>query len=270
MNLNDKAKEAEKLTDSILMPFLGTIDNEPFQYLIIDISLTLLKIAIPQWLVSRYRLKINDIINFHIYFCMDEYVYNEGKVVWVKFDDTIPGELYGIQMGNKVIYDNQISISLKTSQIKNDLKEFYSLKGLFIKIINEIRLFKKDILISLKHLLPYFSQITNYSENDYAKLKEVFLEDIIEKIKNNYDKLNLVYQKAQKSYQLEDEIDKDIDLEELRDMVESEINIDIFKTTFENDAVMSYLNAIKLIEKKQYDNYNTIVLLYIDSLKKTF
>ena len=55
-------------------------------------------------------------------------------------------------------------------------------------------------------------------------------------------------------------------MEDLREIIESEIYIEIIKITFESDAALQYLLAIKELEKKLYYNYNTIVMIYIQSL----
>ncbi|MBF0396229.1 MAG: PilZ domain-containing protein [Desulfobacterales bacterium] len=270
INTINQRKETRRSIESIVLPFLGTreIDHEPFQFLIMDISATGIKIAIPKWLVGRDRLKNDDIINLHIPFRLDKATYNQGKVVWKRSDDTISGELYGIHMENRVFFYDPISILLKTSEIDIDFQDFDSLEGLFIKIIKDISLLKKGVFIYLNHLVPYFSRISSYSnKEEYSALKKIFLDDIISKVKNNYENLYSLYKKAKEKHSLIEEIPQNIDLEELREMVESEINIDVLKTAFESDAVIPYLNAIKQLEKKQYDNYNTVVMLYIKALK---
>jgi len=81
--------------------------------------------------------------------------------------------------------------------------------------------------------------------------------------KNKLDELYNIFRKAHGNYR---EIARHLNLEDLRDIIESEIYIEVIKITFESEVALQYLLAIKELEKKLYYNYNTIVLIYIESL----
>lgn len=266
---DDKRRETRCSIESMVLPFLGTrkIDHEPFQFLIIDISENGLKIAIPRWLVGRDILKQDELINLHIPFRLGAAEYNHGRVMWKKYDDTVSGDTYGIHMENSISPYNPVYISLETLKIDIDFQEFDSLEDISIKLIKDMCLLKKGILVYLKHLLPYFTRITEYRGAKYKQLKDIFLSDIIKRVGKNYEKLLALYEETRKVCCSLNSISKFLDLEELRDLVESEINIEILKTTFESKAILPYLNSIKLLEQKQYANYNMIVMLYLKELE---
>jgi hypothetical protein len=125
---------------------------------------------------------------------------------------------------------------------------------------------KKGIDIYLEHLIIFFSRISGYPQEEYPQLRESLLVDIHNRVKEHCAQLEELYEKIRNKTILQPEVAKYIDLEELRSIIESEIYIEIFRIAFSNESVMSYLNAIKNLEKRLYSNYNTVVLLYIHSL----
>ncbi len=267
MNLR---REDRKSIASVILPFLGTrADNhEPFQFLILDISTSGFRIAIPRWLVGRDRLKKEEIIYFHMPFRLGNDMYIQGEVMWRKWDDEVQGETYGIRMEKKEPIYDPIYISLETSTIHVDLQVFPSLEDLWVRLLHDMTLLKKGIIVYLKHLVPYFTRITDYRGEDYKKIKATLLSDIIRKVRDNQQKLSHLHEAAREACCSLDQIPKLLDLEELREMTESEINLEILHTTFGADTIAPYLNAIKLLEKKLYANYNMIVLLYLKSLSE--
>jgi tRNA U54 and U55 pseudouridine synthase Pus10 len=79
--------------------------------------------------------------------------------------------------------------------------------------------------------------------------------------------LQELYDKAKREVNIASNILKVIDLEELREIIESEIYVEIFNITFSDEHIKPYLNAIKKLENRLYSNYNMIVMLYADSLE---
>ena len=57
-----------------------------------------------------------------------------------------------------------------------------------------------------------------------------------------------------------------IDLEELRRTMEPEIYIELFDLALGPETSSMYLDSIKALENRLYANYNTMVMLYIQSL----
>lgn len=254
--------------NSVVLPFLGSreADHLCFEYIPLDISPHGLRITIPQWVVSREKLQDNDDVNLHVPFRLNETNFNQGKVVWSKWDDSLHAQLCGVHMEKKMPLHCPVFIAFDTKEVGIDLREFASEADLVLRIFKDAILLKKGVLVYLNHLAPYFSRITLYPAQEYPMLKEFLFEDVKSRIQDNIGKLEALYEKARVEFELKTEISVFLNLEELRSMVESEIYLDLFKITFATDAILPFLSAIKELEKKQYANYNTIVMLYIKSL----
>jgi hypothetical protein len=140
-----------------------------------------------------------------------------------------------------------------------------SLEDLLLRVLKDSVLLKKGISIYFNHLIPYFSRITGYPSKDYPNLKDIFLNDIKNKIIQHKEKLDELYQLFKNSSNHKT-IAWHLNLEDLRDLIESEIYIDVLNITFDSDTALQYLQAIKELENKLYYNYNNIVMIYIESL----
>lgn len=265
----NKRLEKRIIVDSINLPFLGSREDDYvcFEYLILDISINGMQIAIPKWVVNRELMKENDLINFHIPFQFNKNFFNQGKIVWTRWDETRQAQICGAHFGKKSPCTYPIFISFETSEISINLQDFSSENGLLFKVMKDSLLLKKGVSIYLNHLIPYFSRITKYPRKDYPMLKELILNDIRNKVKDHYRQLEMIYEKIVKELRLQAEVPEFINLEELRSLVESEIYIEIFKAAFEFDYIRPYLLAIKELGKKLYYNYNVIVMIYTQSLK---
>jgi len=57
-----------------------------------------------------------------------------------------------------------------------------------------------------------------------------------------------------------------LDLDELRRAMDPELYIDMFSAALGDETVRLFLKAVKELERKLLSNYNTCVLLYINSL----
>jgi hypothetical protein len=253
---NEQRKEVRKVIDSINLPFLGSKEEDHlcFEYLLIDLSKNGLRIAIPKWVLNREQIKNDDIINFHLPYEIDKIFYDQGKVVWTKWDGRMEAQVCGVSVeSSKSI---PYPYSLPANQKENTI----------ISLMKDLVLLKKGVYIYLSHLIPYFSRVTDYSRQEYPQLKTIFLDDVKIKVKEHHIELENLFIKLKNEMTSALDISKFIDLEGLRLTVESEIYVEVFKITFSDEHIMPYLNAIKKLENKLYYNYNIIVMLYVDSL----
>lgn len=265
----DVRHEPRITIDSLIFPFLGSRveDHAFFQYLPIDISGHGLQIIIPKWVVNRERLRTGDLINLHVPFRLDGEIFNEGIIAWTRWDDEVVGQRCGITMDQKIPAHYPLYIDLGAIPgIGLDLQGFDSADILLVQLIKDAILLKKGLRIYLKHLVPYFSRIAEVSSDDYRHLKILLFKDIDDRVKANQTAIEALYKQVLDIDNLHREMAKFVDLEELRKIMESEIAIDVLKSALASEATMSLLNAIKVLEKKQYANYNAIVMLYIQSL----
>jgi hypothetical protein len=267
MDLQEKRREPRIPLDSVRLPFIGSREEDQacFEYLPLDISLHGLGIAIPQWVVNREKLHKGDLINLNVPFELQGQTFQQGKIVWTRWDEAMQAQVSGIYLEKQIPPNYPIHFSLETATIVLPTKDT-SMENLFLRVLKDSMLLKKGVSIYFNHLIPYFSRITGYPSRDYATLKEIFLNDIKSKIIEHKDKIDELYQLFSQSHGNNEAIAKHLNLEALRDMIESEIYIEVIKITFESDAALQYLLAIKELEKKLYYNYNTIVMIYIQSL----
>lgn len=267
-NIFNRRSERRVSLDMITLPFLATrdTDQQPFEYMLVDVSPSGAQFAIPKWAASRERLEADTIINLHLSLMSDGSSFAKGKVVWAKRDETAYSELYAISMFQKTPVFSPFAISAENAGIAVDMEKIKSLSKYLIEIIKYCFLLKKGVSIYLKHLIPYFSRIGNYPEADYPLLKNTVLNEIRNHVMANHDSLKRMHLDLSTLCVKEDDIPRYLNLEELRSLVESEINIDIFTATFESEKTAPYISAIKELEKKLYANYNVAVMIYLLAL----
>jgi len=253
---------------SINLPFLGTReeDHSCFQYIVIDISRGGIKFVVPNWVVNRTKIQKNDVINFHLPLHIKDNYYNQSVILWTKWDEASQGELCGARLSSMEQPQYPAFISIEPSSISVNFNYFETDSNVLLNVIKDAAFLKRGVDIYLEHLITFFSRISGYPQEEYPQLKESLLIDIHKRVKEHCAELEALYEKIKDKTIPQSETAKYIDLEELRPIIESEIYIELFKIAFSNESVMSYLNAIKNLEKRLYSNYNTVVLLYIHSL----
>lgn len=254
--------------DSVILPFLGSRSEDyiTFEYLLLEVDPSGIKIAIPEWVVSREQLKKNDLINFHVSFRSMGETMEEGRIVYTQWDEPIKSQVCKADLEKRSHSQYPVYISSKNQEICIDLKDFRRVEDLLLRMVKDSMLLKKGILIYWNHLIPYFSRITRYPTKEYALLKELFLNDIRNKMQEHHRRLVELYDKLRNESFSIKEIPILINLEELRSWMESELYAEIFKTAFETESYLYYLLAIKELEKRLFLNFNAIVMIYIKSL----
>jgi hypothetical protein len=265
MSIEERRRDQRISLDSVLLPFLGSREEDQvcFEYLPMDVSQYGLGIAIPQWVVNRERLREGDLINLNVPFELNGKTLHQGRIVWTRWDDPLQAQISGLALEKEMPPNYPLYFSLETSSIIITAGGI-SIEDLLLRVLKDSMLLKKGVAIYFKHLIPYFSRITGYPSKDFADLKGMFLNDIKKRVTENQYKINELYESLRNFRINYKEIARYLNLEDLREHIESEIYIEVI--TFESDAAMQYLLAIKELEKKLYYNYNNIVMIYIQSL----
>jgi hypothetical protein len=255
--------------DSVNLPFLGSRrrDHISFQYLLQNIQEKQIVIAMPAWVMSREVLREGDEINYHLPFYLNELFFTRGIIRESYQDQEMNARIFLTDVTQAQTNRPRICFTMSGEAVSIDLQQFDgSSEEMLTHVMKESLLIKKGVQIYLGHLIPYFSRIGDYPRQDYILLREQLLNDIRGKVAENIKNLEECFQKITTRCCRLVELAEIIDLETLRSFVESEINSDIFQMTFDNEQVMKYIVAIKTLEEKLYDNYNTIVMLYVRSL----
>ncbi|MBN1103394.1 MAG: PilZ domain-containing protein [Deltaproteobacteria bacterium] len=267
-SFSEKRRHPRVAFESILFPFLGTRadDHACFQYLLLDIGQGGLRIAIPRWLVNREHLVEKEQVNFHLPFRYQGEFMDQGTIVWTKWDEGLDAQVCGIRTEGKPGIPPFLFFAFEDQKFVTECAEHSCAPEILCRVLKDLFLLKKGVLVYLNHLVPYFSRITSYPTDEYPMLKKIFLDDIRTKVREHQEKIEALYDRVAGQDGFGDEISRHLDLEEVRSLVESELYLEVLKTTFQTDAIMPYLNAIKDLEKRLYTRYNSLVILYVQSL----
>ena len=267
-NFTDQRREARLDVSSVVLPFLGSRveDYQPFQYLLKDVSPGGACISLPSWLTSRERLNRGDAVNFHVPFLLDGKILNTGAVAWERWSEEEDAQFVGASLVKSTVAEYPVYISLAAGRIDIDLGEFTGLEDLLAMVARDSALLKKGVLIYLKHLVTYFSRASGMTREDYAFFREAILEDVLAKVAMNAKRLGALYDQVRQAGSDREAVVAALDMEEIRAAIEPELYVDMLQAAMGEKMVRLYLQAIKDLEKKLYSNYNTLVLLYIQTL----
>lgn len=269
MEVNDLDKRHGHIKlDSIMLPFLGCReeDHACFQYILMEFSTTGFRIAIPRWVVSRERIKVDDVITANFPFRFQGHTFFRGKVIRTSWDEALVSQVSDLTLLEEMPPAYPIYFNVNGSNITLNQELLPTVDNSIIALFKDIVLLKRGVSIYFKHLIPYFSRITGYSTKDYPHLKDFLLSDIQNKINEHIDILTAIHNKIKPIKLLYRKIATVIDLDHLRGLVESEINLELLSITFDSKAALQYLVAIKELENKLYANYNNLVMIYTISL----
>ena len=119
MGFQEKRRDPRLPLDSVLLPFLGSREEDHvcFEYLPLDLSLHGIGIAIPNWLVNRERLQTGDLINLNVPFALQGKTFHQGKVAWTRWDDVMQAQLSGLSLEKEKPPNYPLYFSLETSRV---------------------------------------------------------------------------------------------------------------------------------------------------------
>ncbi|MFO7816832.1 MAG: PilZ domain-containing protein [Thermodesulfobacteriota bacterium] len=268
MTTYDARHEQRLPVETAILPFLGSRDEDyqPFQYIIQDFSQNGVRIAIPSWVQSRERLFSNDQVNLHLPYKFKNQSRNQGKVAWEKWEENESAQVCGIALDKYFPETYPVFISLDTKEVIVDLAHFSSLEKLILLVLKDCVLLKKGILIYLEHLSSYFTRVSAFKREEYALFRQTVINDIKVGLEKNLAYLNEIYSEALNMEDEKGDILGLLDIDELRKSIESELYIELFTSVLSFEIVSRYLTALKVLEKKSYNNYNTLAMLYLQSL----
>ena len=268
-SFSDKRREERLAVQSFTLPFLGSReeDHQSFQYLLLDTSEHGASIAIPKWALARERLNQNDTVNLHVPFRVHDETYDQGQVKWTKWQDDYDAQVCGIKLEKAAPPIYPIFITLDHADVEISLGDFARTSGLLLSVLKDAYLLKKGVGVYLEHLIPYSSRVAEYSRQDFAQLREMLFEDIYRRVRGHEEGLQALFNQVQAEQISEAQAAAFLDLEALRELVESELYFGLFETAFESELLTQLIRAIKNLEKRLYYNYNTMVMIYLRSLE---
>ncbi len=269
METSDSRHEQRLPIETAILPFLGSRDEDyqPFQYIIQDFSQNGVRIAIPSWVQSREKLYREDRVSLHLPYKFKGQSRSHGNIAWENWDNDERAQICGVALDRHFPENYPVFISLDTREVVIDLAHFSTPEKLILLVLKDCVLLKKGMLIYLEHLSAYFTRVSTFNKEEYTLFRHSIINDIKSGLEKNLDYLNNIYLTALEMEGTNGDILGLLDIDELRKSIESELYIDLFSSVVSFEVVSRYLTALKTLEKKSYNNYNTLAMLYLQSLQ---
>jgi len=259
-------RRAKRLdVESVVLPFLGSRaeDYQTFEYLLQDVSVQGVGIAIPRWVVARENLRQGERLHLHLPFELGGRMLHSGGVTWTRWDEDQDSQLAGVQLDSYAPALYPVYVSVDTKEVAIDLEDFPGLEHILSRVLKDSLLLKRGILVYLKHLTAFFSRVCDLNREEYSLFREVVIEDVRAKVLANAERLEALQPLLGEK---EEGTLARLDLSDLRQAMEPELYVDMFRAALGDETVTLFLKAVKELERKLLSNYNTCVLLYINSL----
>lgn len=259
-------RRAKRLdVESVVLPFLGSRaeDYQTFEYLLQDVSVQGVGIAIPRWVVARENLRQGERLHLHLPFELGGRMLHSGIVTWTRWDEDQDSQLAGVQLDSYAPALYPVYVSVDTKEVAIDMEDFPGLEQILWRVLKDSLLLKRGILVYLKHLTAFFSRVCDLNREEYSLFREVVIEDVRAKVLANAERLEALQPLLGEK---EEGTLARLDLSDLRQAMEPELYVDMFRAALGDETVTLFLKAVKELERKLLSNYNTCVLLYINSL----
>jgi hypothetical protein len=251
--------------ESVVLPFLGSRaeDYQTFEFLLQDVSPSGVGLCLPRWLASRELLRQGERVHLHLPFELGGRMLHSGTIAWVRWDEEQEAQLAGTVLDTATPTLYPVFVSMTTQQIAIDLTGFSGLEHILARVLKDSILLKRGILVYLKHLTAYFSRVCDLDREEYVLFRETIIDEVRQNVKAHIESLTTMLRLANENG--EQAVER-LDLEDLRRAMDPELYIDMFRAALGDETVGIFLKAIKELERKLLSNYNTCVLLYINSL----
>jgi hypothetical protein len=248
-----------------LAPFLGSRENgQPsFAYLLRDVSSNGVGVIVPLW-AGMTPLEIGESVNFHLPFQLNKKFYNQGVVRWQK---VMPeAQTCGAQLEKRVPLRYPIYVAFETGDIRFAVEEFgiSGLEDLIEQILEDAFYLKKGIGIYFEHLAPYFTRHGRLRVEKGSRANDALVIRIRRNIQENIRTVEGLRNKATK-HTTEQPFPSAADLEALRAAIALELNLTVLRERFKASTVLPYLRSVRLLEHQLYTNFNTLVLLHLQT-----
>ncbi|MGE4262969.1 MAG: PilZ domain-containing protein [Desulfovibrio sp.] len=251
--------------DSVVLPFLGSraADYQTFEYLLQDVSPGGVGLCLPRWLTARELLRQGERVHLHLPFELGGRMLQSGVVSWARWDEDEESQMAGVLLDAAAPTLYPVFLSMASQQISIDLAGFNGLERILARVLKDSMLLKRGILVYLKHLSAYFSRVCDLDREEYLMFRESIMDEVRQHVQTHMASLSDLLRQAEENGEAALER---LDLDELRRAMDPELYIDMFSAALGDETVRLFLKAVKELERKLLSNYNTCVLLYINSL----
>jgi hypothetical protein len=263
------------------LPFLGTtVDDDTFQYFLVKITPQSALISV----LSEFALPTERQNTCKVCLHADGFLQLKKNLEFSL--DGIAVKLINSDIDSvyKVVFKKTLPNMFFFQKTEIDTIPLPDLNLIVIELIKDSLLLKEGINVYFKHLIPYFSRILLLSSKNFNELKEFILSDTQRQIQENINKIKVIYSSLLNDCNKEINFYDFIDLDLLRSVLNSEINMTLLKLScagiddismptefsevYSIHSYKAYLKSIKTLEYRLYNNYNTIVFIYIFCIKK--
>jgi len=271
MPANDPRAAGGLPLSAVNLPLLGSkrAPRTTFQYLLHAVSADGATFGCPSWLVRREHFQAGDQVDFHFPFrTRDGWHRHHGEIVQAALDEENAGQVCRAVFRDRAPLHHPVFASVETGDIAFSTAEggHVDRDGLLDGVLKDCMLQKRGVSVYFKHLVPLFSRITLFPQEDFGALRSMLLEDVRKRIGANVAAFENWHRLAGEGKLSAPALSRDLDLESLRVATESELETDVLEATFATAAIRPYIDAIRLLEDKLYLNYNTLVLLFAEVL----
>ncbi|MBK1646426.1 hypothetical protein CKO25_17595 [Thiocapsa imhoffii] len=253
------------------LPFLGTrLDTRAiFQYILLDISQSGVRIIIPDWAVRRDLLHAGDHIDFHLPFMLDGAIYNHGQVAWTQRDEILYGQVCGVQIESHSALYYPVYMELQGGQIAIDMQAMQSSERLLCRILKDTILLKRGILIYFSHFKPIVQRMIRNEPERATVLRSFLFDDTEAYVERNIMALEEQRRVIGDAEDLFRDLPLHLDLDALRMLMEPELEPMVWMHAFSQGLMREYLAAIISLESKIFYNFNTISMIYASAIMRT-
>jgi len=265
-------RQSERIPlSSVSLPFLGIreVDHLTFQFFLQDVSKQGVQISIPEWVVAWNKLQIDDEISLFLPIRVQGQGLNRGSIVWLKRDENHREQHCGAHMEEYVRTEAfQLSLDPDGIILWQQKTAEETLRDYVADLLKDSSLLKKNILIYLAHLMPYFSRITKDRER-YPEIRSMLFEDIRRQVEEHYLALKSLSEKVASAKDAASGLSELLDFEQLRQLMDSELDPSLFQMVFEKETILWYLDEIKQLEHRLFFNYNALIISHVLVLEKS-
>lgn len=263
----------------IILPFLGTDSRHlSFEYLLLKLTTRSALISIPSWLPHNRHYTKPEEFTLHLSGCSPNSYHPfvlKGYGVKLLNHDPEFGDLYRVGFKN----------NLKGHALfhKNEF-EMQPTNFTILHLIKDSLILKQGVDVYLNHFIPFLSRLLKMDVHNFSAVKESILLDVQNNVRDKIGQFEKIYNTLSDKDRSQEKLYLYLDLNLLREIIQSEIDTAFLDITFGNPDVLlkgkvandsysfryytSYLHSIKNLEARLYTNFNTLTHLYTSLVDK--
>jgi hypothetical protein len=237
-----------------------------FQFLLVDSSSSGVQITIPDWVVEWDLFVKDEELRLCLPIAAGKSTLEACHVRWHKTDPETNEQFVGLVQTRKTFQEPLFK--LDEFGMLELAKDGTDPRKLVLRLIKDSSVLKRGVSIYLEHFLPYFTRITRDLDH-YDEVRSFMLTDTLDLVKTKIKSLELMHEDFSKGFSDQSLSEVDLQMNNLRELFKSEVSNALFKMTFPEQLLLSYVEEIKNLELRLFSNYNSLVTLYSIALENS-